>query len=94
MKGRLSLDEGAVKVLSEKGRSLLPVGVVSLSGSFRRGDMVVCVDSDGNELARGLVNYNAEDTQKLMGVDSRTIEKILGFTHGPELIHRDNLVLI
>jgi glutamate 5-kinase len=93
-KGQLVLDDGAVRVLSAKGKSLLPVGVTGVSGHFLRGDMVDCVDKAGIVLARGLVNYDREDAEKLRGKPSDHIEKILGYTHGPELIHRDNLVLV
>ena len=93
-KGALVLDDGAASMLSAKGKSLLPVGVVAVSGAFQRGDMVVCVNGSGVELARGLVNYNKLDADKLIGHSSAHIENVLGFTHGPELVHRDNLVLV
>ena len=94
MAGHLVLDEGAVSVLETGGKSLLPVGVVSLSGQFKRGDMVSCVDIAGREFARGLVNYDAVDAFRILGVPSDQILPILGFCHEVELIHRDNLVLI
>ncbi|PCH84114.1 MAG: glutamate 5-kinase [Piscirickettsiaceae bacterium] len=93
IKGWLTLDEGAVKRLSETGVSLLAVGVVGVKGDFERGDLVACVDKQGNEIARGLVNYGSEDTQKIKQTRSADIEKVLGFVEEPELIHRDNLVL-
>ena len=92
-KGDLVLDSGAVKVLSAGGKSLLSVGVVSVSGRFRRGEMVRCLDQQGNELARGLINYNAEDAKRILGLSSSEISKELGYCHEPELIHCDNLVL-
>ena len=85
--------EGAVRVLRESGRSLLSVGVRDVRGNFSRGDMVSCRDSAGNEIARGLINYSAEDTLRIMGSASRHIESILGYQGDEELIHRDNLVL-
>ncbi|MFQ5469228.1 MAG: glutamate 5-kinase [Gammaproteobacteria bacterium] len=94
VKGRLVIDAGAVRVLRESGRSLLPVGVSSVSGQFHRGDVVVCVDDAGREIARGLVNYSAAETQKLKGQASDMVESLLGYVDEPELIHRDNLVLI
>jgi glutamate 5-kinase len=94
MKGRLVLDSGAVKVLKESGRSLLAVGVRAVEGSFVRGDMVACVDDNGKEIARGLVNYNADESRQIMGQPSERIEAILGYVDEAELIHRDNLVLV
>jgi len=94
MKGRLVLDAGAVKVLKESGRSLLAVGVKSVDGTFARGEMVACVDEQGNEVARGLVNYNADESRQIMGQPSERIELILGYVDAAELIHRDNLVLV
>jgi len=72
----------------------LAVGVKQLSGDFVRGDVVACLDQKGNEIARGLVNYSALETQKIKGQTSRKIERLLGYVDEPELIHRDNLVLI
>lgn len=92
-KGQLVLDDGAVKVLRSAGKSLLPVGVKSLSGQFQRGEMVVCVDDQNREVARGLVNYAALDAEKIIGQPSSKIEPILGYSEGEFLIHCDNLVL-
>ena len=92
--GSVELDEGAVRVLRESGRSLLAVGVRDIRGNFTRGDMVSCRDSQGREVARGLVNYSAEETRRIMGSPSRDIESILGYQLDEELIHRDNLVLL
>lgn len=92
-KGVVTLDAGAVKALKAGGNSLLPIGVVAVSGAFRRGEMVRCVDESGVELARGLVNYNAEDAGKILRTPSGEILEKLGFCHEPELIHCDNLVL-
>ena len=93
LRGRITLDAGAVKVLRESGKSLLPVGVKAVSGEFGRGEMVVCLDEQGSEVARGLVNYSADETRRIMGKPSREIEPLLGYVDEPELIHRDNLVL-
>ncbi|MFO7593781.1 MAG: glutamate 5-kinase [Pseudomonadota bacterium] len=93
VRGRLVLDAGAVKVLRESGKSLLPVGVKGVSGDFGRGEMVACVDEEGREVARGLVNYSAEEARKIQGQPSKRIEELLGYVDEPELIHRDNLVL-
>ena len=94
LKGSLALDDGAVTVLQESGRSLLPVGVVGVSGEFDRGDLVACLDAHGKEVARGLVNYNAEETRLIMRQPSSKIEELIGYVDEPELIHRDNLVLV
>lgn len=92
-RGTLTLDEGAVKALREQGKSLLPVGVLAVTGHFSRGDVVICVNSDGIELARGLTNYAADEAKQLMGQPTQAIESILGYVEDECLIHRDNLVL-
>jgi glutamate 5-kinase len=94
VRGRLTLDEGAAKALREGGRSLLPIGVTAASGEFERGEVVVCVDPGGREIARGLVNYSAGDTRRIVRTPSSEIEARLGYVDEPELIHRDNLVLL
>ncbi len=91
--GRLVLDAGAVRVLREGGKSLLPVGVKAVEGRFERGELVVCVDTEGREVARGLVNYGSDDVARIAGQASGRIESILGYVDEPELIHRDNLVV-
>jgi len=93
IRGRLLLDAGAVQVLRTAGRSLLPVGVTAVEGTFERGDLVVCVGPDGGEVARGLVNYKAAESRRIIGQPSSRIEALLGYVDEPELIHRDNLVL-
>jgi glutamate 5-kinase len=93
VRGQLVLDAGAVKVLSRDGKSLLPVGVTRVSGAFGRGDLVACIGPDGTELARGLVNYSAEESRRIIGQPSSRIAELLGYIDEPELIHRDNLVL-
>lgn len=92
-RGKLILDDGAVRVVRELGKSLLPVGVKAVEGEFTRGDMVICADAEGNEIARGIVNYHAEEARKIMGKPSSQIAEILGYSEDSELIHRDNLVL-
>ncbi|UTA47347.1 glutamate 5-kinase [Simiduia sp. 21SJ11W-1] len=91
--GELILDDGAVESLREHGSSLLSVGVTDVFGSFNRGDMVLCLDREGNEVARGLANYCALDARRIAGQSSESIEEILGYMDEVELIHRDNLVL-
>jgi len=92
--GTLRLDDGAVKKLVAEGCSLLSVGVKAVTGHFQRGELVSCVDASGREIARGLVNYNAEESQRIMGQSSEQIETLLGYIVEGELIHRDNLVLM
>ncbi|HUT42622.1 MAG TPA: glutamate 5-kinase [Gammaproteobacteria bacterium] len=93
VRGRLQLDAGATQVLCGAGRSLLPVGVVRIDGEFERGDLVACIGDDEREIARGLVNYSADDARRIIGKPSSRIEELLGYVDEPELIHRDNLVL-
>ncbi len=92
--GRIVLDAGAVKAITEKGTSLLPVGVRAVEGNFQRGDVVACLDEHGNEIARGLINYSADEARKIYGKPSTAIAETLGYVDEPELIHRDNLVLV
>jgi len=94
VRGRLTLDAGAVRVIREAGKSLLPVGVKAVAGEFTRGEIVACLDPDGREVARGLVNYSSEEAQRIIGQSSEKIETILGYVDEPELIHRDNMVLL
>ena len=92
MRGRLVLDDGAAKALAAGGKSLLPVGVKLVQGEFERGEVIACVDGQGQEIARGLVNYSAADARRIAGKPSSEIESLLGYVDEPELIHRDNLV--
>jgi len=92
--GRLTLDAGAVRALTRDGKSLLPIGVVACSGTFERGEVVACCDPEGREIARGLVNYSAAETQRIMRKPSSEIAQLLGYINEPELIHRNNLVLL
>tara|TARA_R110001606_G_scaffold395213_2_gene567134 strand:- start:30400 stop:31527 length:1128 start_codon:yes stop_codon:yes gene_type:complete len=92
-KGRISLDDGAVSVIRQQGRSVLPVGVKHVDGKFSRGDLVVCTDLSGLEVGRGLANYNDEEARRIMGHASRDIEALLGYLDEPELVNRDNLVI-
>ncbi|GAA3971032.1 glutamate 5-kinase [Allohahella marinimesophila] len=92
-RGKLTLDAGAVRVLVEQGRSLLAVGVSKVQGTFDSGDMVLCCNEQGAEIARGLINYSSAEATKIAGHSSAKIAELLGYTYAPELIHRDNLVL-
>jgi len=92
--GRLTLDEGAVTAITRDGKSLLPIGVVAVAGQFGRGEVVGCFTPDGREVARGLVNYGAQEAARIVRRPSSEIETVLGYVDEPELIHRDNLVLL
>jgi len=92
--GTLTLDAGAVRALAQDGKSLLPIGVVGVQGEFERGEIVGCFAPDGREVARGLVNYSAAEAAKILRRPSSEIEALLGYVDEPELIHRDNLVLL
>ncbi len=94
VRGRVVLDEGAVRVLRESGRSLLPVGVTAVHGAFSRGELVACTNAEGREIARGLVNYSSDESARIIGQPSHRIEAILGYVDEPELIHRDNMVVL
>jgi len=92
--GRLMLDRGASDALCHSGKSLLPVGVESVEGRFHRGDLVACIDVSGHEIARGLVNYSADEMNKIKRMPSQEIARVLGYVDTAEVIHRDNLVLL
>ena len=93
-RGEFVLDDGAVRVLRESGSSLLPVGVRQIKGHFTKGELVICRDLRGQEVARGLVNYSSDDARKIQGKPSADIFNALGYHDFDELIHRDNLVLV
>jgi glutamate 5-kinase len=92
-KGSVRLDKGAAAALAD-GRSLLPAGIVSIDGSFGRGDAVRVLDADGNELGRGLIAYSADEARAIIGQQSAAIPGILGYRGRDEMIHRDDLVLV
>ncbi len=94
LRGRVVLDDGAVQALLREGKSLLPIGVTEVEGEFGRGDVVACVDSQGVECARGLINYSSADTRRILRQPSSQIARILGSMTEPELMHRDNLVVL
>ena len=93
-KGEVHVDTGAAAAIVHRGMSILPAGVTAANGTFRRGDMVRVLDVGGSEIAKGLANYDVSETRRLLGRKSSEIENILGYVDGPELIHRDNLVLL
>ena len=92
--GRLVLDAGAAKALQERHTSLLPVGVVAVEGEFVRGEVVSCVTADGIEVARGLVNYSSADAKRICRCHTEEIPERLGIIDRPEIVHRDNMVLV
>ena len=94
VRGQLVLDAGAVAALKLQGKSLLPIGVFEATGEFDRGEAVSCVDEAKREVARGLVNYSAVETRRILRTPSAEIESKLGYVDELELIHRDNLVLL
>ena len=93
-KGILYLDSGAVNALKIKKKSLLPVGVIKLTGNFFRGDLLSCLDQDGVEVARGLSNFSSEDAKKIIGKKAKTFSDDLENRIDENIIHRDNLVII
>ena len=91
--GTLVVDEGARKALVEMGKSLLPAGLVKVTGDFEFGKAVTLLDESGQEIGRGLVNYNSRDLQQIKGMKTSTIKKSLGEAFYEEVIHRDDLVI-
>ena len=94
VRGKLVLDDGAINALVFEGKSLLPIGVRAVKGSFEPGDVVACLDGTGKECVRGLVNYSSSDTRRIMGQPSSQIIDILGVMPESELMHRDNLIVL
>ena len=92
--GEVVIDAGAAAKLTGEGKSLLPIGVLAVNGEFGRGQVITCVDQQGRALARGLTNYASNEVRRIMRHSSSEIERILGFVEGPELVHRDNMVLL
>jgi glutamate 5-kinase len=92
--GDIVVDDGAVEALVHKGRSLLPSGLKNIHGSFGVGECVRCLDAGGREFARGLVNYSAQELERIKGLHTSKIEKVLGYKAYDEIIHRDDLVLL
>ena len=93
-RGRITVDEGAVRALVRDGKSLLPAGIVSASGDFARGDVVRVETRDGEHIASGTTNYAAGDVERIRGLHSDRIEEALGYDYGDEVMHRNNLVLV
>ncbi len=94
MRGAVTVDEGAAARLRADGKSLLPIGMVSVEGEFSRGDVIAVRDAAGAEVARGLANYASAEARLLCRKPSTEIERLLGYVAEPEMIHRDNLVVM
>jgi glutamate 5-kinase len=94
LKGAVTVDAGAVVKLREEGKSLLPIGVLDVSGEFARGDVIAVKAADGTDVARGLANYAATEARLMARKPSSQIESLIGYVNEPELIHRTNLVLM
>lgn len=94
MRGHVTIDAGASQKLVQEGKSLLPIGVVGVEGAFARGDVIACIDPEGREVARGLTNYSSAEARLIRRRPSSEIDAVLGYMLEPELIHRDNLVLV
>ena len=94
LKGKIYIDQGAEKALVAQGKSLLVAGVVKVTGTFDRGEVIQCVNESGSEILKGLVNYNSEEVKKIIGVSSDKIEAILGYVNESSLIHRNNMIII
>ena len=94
VRGRLIIDDGATEAILEKGKSLLPAGIIHVSGNFDAGDAVICMDKNGREIAKGLVNYTSREIDRIKGRKTGEIISILGFKDYDEVIHRDNMVIL
>ncbi|MGC7878113.1 PUA domain-containing protein, partial [Desulforudis sp. 1190] len=92
-KGRIHVDEGAARALLERGKSLLPSGVVRVEGDFRPGQTVSVINPEGNEIARGIVNFSAEEVARIMGAKTAEIRAMLGRERSHEVIHRNNMAV-
>ncbi|HEX9880044.1 MAG TPA: PUA domain-containing protein, partial [Candidatus Binatia bacterium] len=92
--GEIVVDPGAYEALVKKGRSLLPSGLKEVRGNFGVGECVRCLDPEGKEFARGLVNYSAQELERIKGLRTDGIEKVLGYKAYDEIIHRNDLVLL
>ncbi|MEO3692606.1 glutamate 5-kinase [Roseateles paludis] len=94
LRGSVRVDEGAAAKLRDEGKSLLPIGVTTVHGDFHRGEVIAVCASDGTELARGLTNYSAAEARLIARKPSSAFEAVLGYLAEPELIHRDNMILV
>ncbi len=93
LRGAVMVDLGAVAKVRDEGKSLLPIGMTGVIGNFSRGDVIAVQDPSGQEIARGLANYSSSEARVICRKPSSEYEKLLGYTAGPEMLHRDNLVV-
>jgi glutamate 5-kinase len=93
-RGALKLDDGAVKAVAEKGRSLLAIGVTAVDGDFSKGELVSLIDPAGHEFARGLSNFDARTAASIAGKRTEQVIEALGAGAYQEIIHRDNLTVM
>ncbi|HZF85404.1 MAG TPA: glutamate 5-kinase, partial [Burkholderiaceae bacterium] len=94
MRGAVTVDAGAAAKVRGEGKSLLPIGMTAVEGDFSRGDVIAIRDPQGTELARGLANYSSAEARLLCRKPSSEFERLLGYAAEPEMVHRDNLVLM
>ena len=94
LRGSVTIDAGAVLKLRDEGKSLLPVGMVAVEGDFSRGDVIAVRDAQGKEIARGLANYSSAEARLLCKHASSEVEQLLGYRGEPEMVHRDNMVVL
>jgi glutamate 5-kinase len=94
LRGTLIVDAGAAKKVRDEGKSLLPIGVIDVQGEFHRGDVIAVRSPEGAEIARGLANYSSAEARLIARKPSADFERLLGYSAEPEMIHRDNLVLV
>jgi len=92
--GRVMVDDGALEALMNKGKSLLPGGIVKVEGNFKVGDCITCVDRAESAFARGLAKYSSADLDRIKGLKTSQIEAVLGHKDYDEVIHRDDLVIL
>jgi glutamate 5-kinase len=93
-RGKVVLDEGAINAIVHHGKSLLPSGILRVEGDFSLGDAVLCLDTEGKTIAKGLANYSSDETKKIKGLKTSRIEQVLGYKHYDEVIHRDNMAVM
>jgi glutamate 5-kinase len=92
-RGSVAVDSGAANALKSHGNSLLPIGITSVTGSFKRGDIIEVTETDGTMIGWGLTSYQSSDVELVKGKNSKALPKLLGHYYGAEVIHRNNLAL-
>lgn len=94
LSGKIVVDEGAIRAIVDRGKSLLPSGIKGVEGKFEIGELISCVDESGHEVARGLTSYSSHEIEKIAGFNTKDIEDLLGYKYGDEVIHRNDLVVL